>query len=342
MEPAVLAMFTMASDLHAGLDIVACGSTLGNLLRFVRQQGKPFRMLVEAFHNTVFFVRRENSPKELIQDVRGYGHSFPEAYTTWDPEVKGSGSHQRLIRYRFGGLNLLVRFEGDGYIPEGKMPSETPSASKLKSEAAQVPSLDKLSISFADKAISSGNTQPNSELKIKRAGDMTNQNLIFDLKTRSIRKKEQATDTLREELPRLWVSQIQQFVLAYHVNGVFEKRNIEIRDVHKEVKAWEEAHNDELSILAALMCRIIESVRSRKDGKLELRYLGSGILEMREQLPEAGETLSPETKSLWMGGTTGKSDANSNHDSGVDWFDDDDDDYTACTESCGYCGHCTY
>ena len=50
---------------------------MGNLLRFVRSIDKPFRFSVEVVDSTVFFVRKENQPDELIDGVRGYGHTFP-------------------------------------------------------------------------------------------------------------------------------------------------------------------------------------------------------------------------------------------------------------------------
>lgn len=37
-------------------------------------------MLVEVIAGTVHLIRRENTPKEQILGVRGYGHTFPEAY----------------------------------------------------------------------------------------------------------------------------------------------------------------------------------------------------------------------------------------------------------------------
>ncbi|KAJ4289259.1 hypothetical protein N0V88_007009 [Collariella sp. IMI 366227] len=127
MEPAVMASLAADPATPAQIDIFACGSTLGNLLRFVRGQDKSCRMLVYKLHNTVFLVRRENSPTELIPGIRGFGHTFPEANTTWEPDVKGSASHQRLIRYSLGGLDLLVRFEADG-TPTPTAPSSISNA----------------------------------------------------------------------------------------------------------------------------------------------------------------------------------------------------------------------
>ncbi|OBT60337.1 hypothetical protein VE03_10357 [Pseudogymnoascus sp. 23342-1-I1] len=117
LEPAFRSLRAMQPDHDIqAVDIVGCGSTIGNLLRFARSESRPFRFDVDVIGDTVLFIRRENSPTELISDLRGYGHTFPEAYTTWDSEVRGSCSHQRIIQYEFGGLTFLIRTETDGYV----------------------------------------------------------------------------------------------------------------------------------------------------------------------------------------------------------------------------------
>ncbi|KAL2255186.1 hypothetical protein VTK26DRAFT_3909 [Humicola hyalothermophila] len=137
VEPAVIASLLAEPELASKLDLFACGSTLGNLLRFVTGPDKSFRMLVYKVQNTVFLVRRENSPTELIPDVRGFGHTFPEANTTWEPDVKGSASHQRLLRYDFGGLDILVRFEADGYFKGPGTESANPPTASSSSTTVQ-------------------------------------------------------------------------------------------------------------------------------------------------------------------------------------------------------------
>jgi len=82
IEPAIVAAMMQNPRAADGVDMVACSSTLGNLLRFVRGTPQDFRMRVEKIGRAVFFVRRENSPTQHIDDVRGYSHTFPEAYTT--------------------------------------------------------------------------------------------------------------------------------------------------------------------------------------------------------------------------------------------------------------------
>ena len=60
----------------------------------------------------------------MIEDIRGYGHTFPAAYTTWEDRetvvgVGGSVGHWRVVRYRFGGMSVGVGGEGDGWVDFG-------------------------------------------------------------------------------------------------------------------------------------------------------------------------------------------------------------------------------
>jgi hypothetical protein len=339
MEPAILAALNASPELCAErkVDVVACGSTLGNLLRFVRGQDKLFRILVEVVEGTVFFIRRENSPRELIPNVRGFGHTFPESYTTWDSDVKGSTSHQRLLSYCFGRLQFLVRFEADGYVSEANYNT---SPTKAAQSASDPSSLADLLGSLDTTSISSNQKSSESRLCIKSAGKQIDQSLVFDLKTRSARKRDQ--DTLGEELPRLWVAQLQKFVLAYHEDGRFN--DIRILNVRDKVEEWEKTQKKALSMLAALIHRIIGLVRDQPAGKLEVCHTQIGTMEIREQLPDAGDALSPAVKAMWSARSKTKDEESDleKGDSGLEWNDGSGEDFTACSESCGYCGRCTY
>lgn len=366
-----LTYITVQPDISRHTDIVACGSTIGNLLRFVLGEDKPFRILVELVGDTVFFVRRENTPRELIPDVKGYGHTFPEAYTTWDKDVKGSIFHQRIVSYRFGGLGLLVRFKGDGYIAgddedddssDGEdAASMTPGWSAGRTDPASaevgllVAELERNSVA------SNLPDATNSELTVVRAGTLVSQARLFELKTRSVRKKEHETFEvlLADQLTRLWAAQIPNFVLAYHTGGVFH--DVEVTSVRPQVDGWEARSVAVLARLAALLHQISGLVRARRDRKLELR-LAAGVLEVREQLADAGEALSSGAKDLWreggeqadreslsLGGSgpdSGEDDDDDGLEEGVpdgDWDSKSEPDYTACSaDHCGYCGRCSY
>ncbi|KAK8091503.1 hypothetical protein PG997_001864 [Apiospora hydei] len=343
MEPAVVAALTEAPNQcrSAAIDLVACSSTMGNLLRFLRGEQKPFRILVEEIGDTMFFIRREKSPTEKIPDVRGFGHTFPEHYTTWDESVKTSTSHQRLLSYSFGGMRCFVRFEADGYLPAANAPSKKNATAKAKDPANLDDLLTSLGSTTGETVTSTGG------LNIKTAGAKVDQSQVFDLKTRSFRRKVNQ-DTLSDEMPRLWVSQIPNFVLAYHTNGVFD--DIRVHNVRAEVSTWEKLQLPVLARLAALLHHIRELVQDSPAHRLEICHVAErpGTLQVRQQLADAGDALLEEVKTQWLaasehgekaGRSPGGSDTDS--DSGISFgANDGEEDFTACSDVCGYCGHC--
>jgi hypothetical protein len=310
-------------------------------------------MLVYKIHRTVFLVRRENSPTELIPDVRGYGHTFPEANTTWEADVKGSASHQRLVRYNFGGLDMVVRFEADGYIKPSGIPKQT-----QPSPTADPSSLDDLTASLSTTTVTpslpSPPTSSNPTLTTTPAGTLIPQSDIFELKTRSIYTRFKK-DHLAEELPRLWVSRIPTFILAFHTQGLFKKEDTEIKDVREDVQRWEKEHASALARLAALLHWVRDVVEEELDGKLEICYggvgSGEGKLEVRRMLRDVGEVFSDEVMGTWERASAGslgvegkgEGDAESDgEDENLGWDDGGGHDFTACSGACDYCGNCTY
>jgi hypothetical protein len=280
------------------LDIVGCGSTLGNLLRFARGKSPAFRILVHVIGNTVFFSRRENSPKEIIQGVQGFGHTFPEAYTTWSKSVRNSESHQRLINFSFTNINCLVRFEADGYLPD-LVAANLKTERDLMSSRSEIEPEDLLSsmqattISGFDSATVG---QESSDLRISNQGSYIPQAAIFDLKTRSARKV--GIDTLSEEMGRLWIRQIPNFVLAYHNSGTFD--DIRILDVREEMTRWEKAQQPGLQRFAALLQMITSFALSTEDGNLELEHgEDEMVLNLRVPGGAVGQVLPPALAASW-------------------------------------------
>lgn len=281
------------------LDIIGCGSTLGNLLRFARGHGRPFRMLIEVVGNTVFFIRRENSATETIPDVRGYGHAFPEAYTTWSKSTKGSESHQRLITYDFAGMNCLVRFEADGFLPD-----MIPDGLRTNPEhtAAGTSDIDPNDLLSSTEAVTVSSMLPittttkSTTLEISKGGRYIPQCAVFDLKTRSIKRSN--VDTLSEELDRLWIRQIPNFVLAYHTFGKFN--DIRVRDVRQHFTEWENAQKSGLLRFANLLQMVVSFARSVDDGKLEVEFeQGSNFLNLRIPGGVVGSVLPSSITDEW-------------------------------------------
>ena len=310
---------------------------------------KSFRILVEAVGDTVFFVRRENSPTELIPGVTGYGHTFPEAYTTWDVEVKRSVSHQRIIRYELGGLDCVVRFAADGYhkefVSQGSEIGQQP-------EPAEADTLNDMLTSVLSKsAIDNHPPAHDKPLNVVHGGQKIPRAAVFDLKTRSIRKKDQ--DTLGEELPRLWVAQVPNFILAYHTSGVFEE--IQTRNIQHEVEEWECENEDTIRRFAVLLRKIVAFARSTVDRKIEVRSSEVNVLELRKQTEDVRQTLPAVIEARWINANPDRSEPSSDELQGADlhtssepedyydWDEGSDKDFTACSaDDCGYCGHCSY
>ncbi|KAI4092634.1 MAG: hypothetical protein LQ339_007857 [Xanthoria mediterranea] len=362
LEPAVRTLLTEHEDLETQeIDLFACSSTVGSLLRFVRRVDKPFRFFVEVVGNTVFFTRHENSPTQLLVGVKGYGHTFPEAYMMWDADVKGSASHQRLLRYNFAGLDCILRFECDGYL-RSKVPRGVDAPAAARGQQIGEGGNDLTSVMDRIKVSSSlaGGENHKGPLRIKKSGRKIPQEAIFDLKTRAGWKKD--LNVLEDELPRYWLAQIPNFILARHDGGVFD--NIEVHHIRDDVQKWQGENQKDLRRLVWLLREIIAAAKVRKDRKLEVYCKGLDALELREQDTDEHDVLPPELKLRWMedGPSEGKQPESDNNSTGSEafpavesdisddgrrfGFDSDEEsekDYTACSaDSCGYCGHCSY
>ncbi|KAJ9161032.1 Geranylgeranyl pyrophosphate synthetase [Coniochaeta hoffmannii] len=357
MESTVLAALNLDPNLPADLDIVACYSSLGHLIRFALGKEKSFRILVQAVDSTVFFVRRENSPTEKLEGIKGYGHTFPEAHTTWDPEMKGSDTSHRILKYSFGGLRMLVRAEADAYVPDRvgqALPSGSSSrpAAKTASASPSTTSADIADLTQYLQGLLSTETtipSPSPSPSIPSITTISSspttpipQSQILEIKTRTL-WKETREDTVAEEMPKLWLAQIPNFLVAYHDRGTFPA-DVPVQDVRPRVERWERLARRDLAAFAALLHEVIRLVRGRQDGKLELCRSGMGGLEVREQLGDAGEVLSAGLKERWRDGNNNSGNEGDGVVADLDASDDDPwedgQDWTFCSVECEYCGWC--
>ncbi|KAG6100592.1 hypothetical protein E4U31_003964 [Claviceps sp. LM219 group G6] len=367
LEPAVRSILSVNADIKptesfGTVDLFGCGSTLASLLRFARGKAPSFRILVEVVGPVVHLVRRERSPRETIPDVRGYGHSFPESYTTWDPEVRGSSFHQRIVNYQLGGLGIFLLFEGDGYLPsESTLPTE--SASKETTVRGSTPSTDEgafscLSVSSVMVPSSANNPGGRSdgdpELKISVAGHLKPQDSIFELKTRSIKRQHEQDAIMQPQLARLWLRQVPNLVLAYHTSGLFT--DIRVLDVQSDVSDWEKKEAAVIRKFVALLRQIVEIARSGLTSGCRMELTceeGASILCVRDQEPDLPQFLSQDTLEKWATWLDENDTSLSDVDDSESWCLTDDHasesnldsevgDFTACDKECGYCGRCEY
>ncbi|KFY03001.1 hypothetical protein V490_00343 [Pseudogymnoascus sp. VKM F-3557] len=103
------------------IDVVTDRNNIRKLLSFInpsmtRNGLETFTINIEVTKNTAIFCRDETATHEFIgpDEFKGYGREFEKAYTT--RQIGASTGHHRIITYRFGGLNFIVRHETDGYV----------------------------------------------------------------------------------------------------------------------------------------------------------------------------------------------------------------------------------
>ncbi|KAI1773873.1 hypothetical protein F4818DRAFT_420099 [Hypoxylon cercidicola] len=330
--PAVQSLFALNDGFNpSSVDILGCASSLGDILRFSRGIASTFRFDIEMVGNTLFLIRNHRS--EVIPDVRGYGHTFLDAFTSYGANVEGTKSHQRIVSYSFNGLKCVVRFECDAYFENDGDPATSASSS--------------IALNLLN--------PPKPAVHVRSAGAAVPQDAIIEIKTRS--QAGQPLD-MNDHLPRLWLRQIPNLVAAYHGRGNFE--NIQMNDVKKDVISWETEHTSELQQLGSVLRQLIVEAKRASHLKLELCRTGTGPLELREQNGGVREVLPAYWMEIWVGqqhqgpesaaevrisdeydGENCQSPSSDDLSSQSEGSDDDFAlDYTACSPSCGYCGHC--
>ena len=294
IEPSVRSIWTMHPDFDGQkIDVFACGNTMGSLISFLERKEKTFRFGTEKIGNTLFLIRRENNPNDTIDNVRGYGHTFPEVYTTWDKEYAGSESHQRLVSYSLGGLRCILRSETDGYLPQKLDGNHSLKQEGVPDRHEQLDEDRLLSLP----SLSSSTTVPLSEtsgIRVRRAGEVVPQSAIFDLKTRSSRSEIDMEDFIQ----RMVVNQTPNFVIAYHSRGVFN--NIQVKDVRATIEDWEIENEELLGRLQEILTMIRTLTDRQTDGRLEVRRVADGDLAMWTDAV-ANRVLPPKLLAKWAG-----------------------------------------
>ncbi|TID20284.1 hypothetical protein E6O75_ATG07744 [Venturia nashicola] len=204
------------------IGLIACGSTMGNLLRFIQREystrshtvKKSFGFLVQVVGSTVFLIRRENPPTKTMPEIHGYWHGFMEKQTA-------------PVRW----MNMLVRYEADGFLPHPREDLEAPCTN-----AEQVKGGDMME---EDLTADTKDLVVDKCLKVM-TGTRTSVPLsaLFDLKTRTLKSKRR--DILKEQLPRLWIRQMPYFIIVYHEigSGYFHPVDTKISNVTEAIVEW--------------------------------------------------------------------------------------------------------
>ena len=257
LEPLFRALYIVnpSFDIRS-IDVVTDRNNIRKLLSFINPSSnrnglEKFTINIEVTKNTAIFCREETATHEFIgpHEFKGYGHEFENAYTT--SQISGSTGHHRIISYRFGDLNFIVRHETDGYVDTDTR--ITSSSSKELEDDSLSSMLGSLSLSPTNRPPST--TPAGSKLTIKEEGQVVPLESTLEVKTRVFHKPLE----IKEIAPQLWVSQTPKLVRAYHNKGAFQGPKVE--DVAAEIRRWEKRNQMDLRKLAALINKILNVVK---------------------------------------------------------------------------------
>lgn len=204
--------------------------------------------------------------------------------------MKGSVSHQRLIKYDFEAFKLIVRSESDGYFKENAQASTKHSLPNKKDDG--IPALLDATSSMV---LSASPSSATGILSLEIRGHTIAQSCIFDIKTRSLTTARPLD--MNEVKRRLWVNQTPNFVFAQHTRGRFT--DIKKQKIQDDILEWEKENEDLLKRYSAVLTQVVEFVKAVK-GKVQVVRIGDGPLQIREHVAgeEAG-ALSDAMRKRW-------------------------------------------
>lgn len=279
---------------------------MGNLLRYIQQDystafhtvKKSFRFLVEVVGDTVFFIRRENSPTEVIPYTHGYWHGFMDKQTIPGKDSTGpTESHQRIVGYQFAGMNMLIRYKADGFLPH---PHE--QLGKLCPNQDQIDTDDMME---QDLVTDSKNLVLEKCLKVVTGSrSAIPLSALFDLKTRTLKsqKLQKHRKVLNEQLPRLWIRQLPYLIIAYHQpqKGRFFPSDTKMSNVTEALVEWEQHNENDLRKLVSSINKIVSAVKQFPDRKMEVRCgEDADVLELRAQAVDVMSVLPNGLAARW-------------------------------------------
>ena len=304
MDPLVLAVQSYQPDFDfAAIDLVSDRRPIRKLYGFVTSEPDAFEFGVEVFGNTALFVRIEKQTREELPSTtfHGYRQAFEEEYTKLSASAKGSTSHHRIVRYKFGGLVLLVRSAVDAYLQELVKEPDSPEQTGAK-DLDHVKLVKALSLG-SQATIPTETTEGfNGRVTVVQGGQKVPHAALVELTTRS--KFTKRPFDIEQKLADLWISQTPNFIEAYHraighkpYNQLGHSRakfeDIKVKSIGDRLAKWETTNANALAGLATVLEQVIQEVK-KAQGPCIVRYTGKGdSLEVStiEGLPSMSEDL---------------------------------------------------
>ncbi|TID20285.1 hypothetical protein E6O75_ATG07745 [Venturia nashicola] len=293
MEPLVRSIYQENPLFKShNVNIVACGTTLGQLLKYFQYRGRhsAFQIRADLIGETLFLTRPSRSNEEKAKDAQRFGRGYKQLNTTFDKDINNIGTHHRVIEYTLGGLNILLQFEADALHeckvskPTGGDPVATRSTylnfdtttQKRAGAAPPKPAETVQHIKVPQSAL----------LRIETYAD-------HDL---TGRKRDKIIAGL---LPVLWLRQTPCVAIAWHNNGVFEPSDVKHRDCREDIASWEQGNQEDIRKLILMLKSIISEVKASSSHKMEFFAEASGQLQRKELASESSSILPEHLAERW-------------------------------------------
>lgn len=212
IEPLIRAVLTVQPEFaFDGLDIVSDRRPLSHLLNFARnpKECSSFKFGVQLVGKTLILVRIEDKTRDYSTHLQ-YRNAFEQTYTAVEPVAKRTTSHHRILNYKFGGINLLVRFVADAYLP--KHPSVVTGEPTESSAADLVKWTNAMTLASPPPSLEDPNVARG--VFVVDGGRLVPQAAVLELTTRSAFSK--IPFKINTKIPDLWISQTPHFVGAYY------------------------------------------------------------------------------------------------------------------------------
>ncbi|XP_014559105.1 hypothetical protein COCVIDRAFT_92755 [Bipolaris victoriae FI3] len=284
-EPAFRALSLMNPETNlTTVDILANRNSLRKLLDL--SAGKkldPFCMGLNLINNTLVISRKERTAQHMVHGApnSGYGHNFERAFTTPDQDLGNSSSHHRVIRYRIGPLDCVVRFEVDAYYDDSEHDTaDALTAAMKKLEVAEHPSSSSTPMQL-----------PDAPTIAVEKGTFISPALLAEIKAKKLNR-------VADAMPQLWFGRTPYFINGNHDKGTVH--SVSVTRAEEQFEKWEAANQERLRKMVGLMASIKRTVRGIRGGAGILVYdVKGGPLKVYRARNEEGVLPGDIVEKYW-------------------------------------------
>jgi hypothetical protein len=226
-----------------------------------------FRIDIEIIGNTMLFTRWEENSEEDIPGFHGFGHEFEKRFTSFQSNLTNSTGHHRVIEYKLGSMQTLLRFEVDGFAK-----SATPSTSVS-------PNIDNLTSMLATTTLETEISKVpastgDANFTVLHGGFNVSHQSLIELKTRSLHRPLQVNEVIYQ----LWFGQVRHLKVGYHYRQQFTRVDEKNFQANGEFADFEKQKKIKLKELIVVLERIRKKVKEMKGKRAILLHQTSGQL----------------------------------------------------------------